>query len=129
MPTEAAMTVAENDGSCRQIRSIDSTEIIVKLNSTGEIAVSMNRCSAFSTPIITVTGPTNAKNGIISRASLTASCSASRPANPGASSEITSGISTKRTSAMPIRITLMLPSTRPANAAAAILPSVSRNRR
>jgi hypothetical protein len=57
-PTVPAMTVAENNGSCRQISSTTSTTIMVRLNSTGENAVSMKRCSAFRTPIITMDGPT-----------------------------------------------------------------------
>ena len=105
------------------------TVIIVTLNSTGEIAVSMKRCSAFSTPIITMEGPTNAKYGIISRASVTASCSVSCPMKPGARTEITSGIATPKISAMAISMKLTLPSTRPAKAAAAAAPSVSRTRR
>ena len=35
--------------------------IIIRLNSTGENAVSRKRRSALSTPIITVIGPTKAK--------------------------------------------------------------------
>ena len=69
------------------------TAISAMLNSSGENAVSAKRPCAFNSAIITVTGPAKARYGSISRALSTASCSVSRPANPGASAMITSGIS------------------------------------
>jgi hypothetical protein len=69
------------------------TAISAMLNSSGENAVSAKRPCAFNSAIITVTGPAKARYGSISRALSVASCSVSRPANPGASAMITSGIS------------------------------------
>ena len=98
------------------------------LNNNGENALSRKRCSALSTPIITVTGPTNAKYGSISRASATALSSV--PATkPGARKLITCGISRPSITAMTIRIRLIVPMTRPAKAAAATGPPLSRARR
>ena len=68
------------------------TAISAMLNSSGENAVSAKRPCAFNSAIMTVTGPAKARYGSISRALSVASCSVSRPANPGASAMITSGI-------------------------------------
>ena len=104
------------------------TAISAMLNSSGENAVSANRPCAFNSAIITVTGPAKARYGSISRALSVASCSVSRPANPGASAMITSGISSASTAVAAISASVTVPSTRPANAAAATAPSVSRTR-
>jgi len=50
----------------------------------------------------------------------------SRPTKPGATTDITSGISTPSTSAAAITAALTVPSTRPANALAAGMPPASR---
>ena len=98
------------------------TAISAMLNNSGENAVSAKRPCAFNSAIITVTGPAKARYGSISRALSVASCSVSRPENPGASAVITSGITSASTAVAAISAVVTVPSTRPANAAAADRP-------
>ena len=104
------------------------TAISAMLNSSGENAVSAKRPCAFNSAIMTVTGPAKARYGSISRALSTASCSVSRPENPGASAMITSGITSASSAVAAISAAVIVPSTRPANAAAATAPPLSRTR-
>ena len=128
MPTVAATICAACTASGRTASSTAITAISAMLNNSGENAVSAKRPCAFNSAIITVTGPAKARYGSISRALSVASCSVSRPENPGASAVITSGITSASTAVAAINAVVTVPSTRPANAAAATAPSVSRTR-
>ncbi len=61
MPTVAAIAAAAKAASCRQPSSAIITDISARLNRSGENAVSANRCCAFISAIITVTGPAKAR--------------------------------------------------------------------
>ena len=124
----AATICAACTASGRTASSTTITAISAMLNSSGENAVSAKRPCAFNSAIITVTGPAKARYGSIRRALSVASCSVSRPENPGASAVMTSGIASASTAVAAINAVVTVPSTRPANAAAATAPSVSRTR-
>ena len=61
MPTVAAITNAAIDASGRQTKSAIITAIKAMLNKSGANAVSAKRLCAFSSAIITVTGPAKAR--------------------------------------------------------------------
>jgi hypothetical protein len=63
MPTVAAMAIAAVSGSCRHTSSRAMTAIRAMLKSSGENAVNAKRCCAFSSPIMTVTGPAKGQIG------------------------------------------------------------------
>ena len=81
----AATICAACTASGRTASRTTITAISAMLNSSGENAVSAKRPCAFNSAIITVTGPAKARYGSIRRALSVASCSVSRPENPGAS--------------------------------------------
>ena len=128
MPTVAAMICAARTASCGNAISTTMTDISAMLNNSGENAANAKRPRAFNSAIMTVTGPAKARYGSIRRALSTASPSVSCPENPGASTAMTSGISSPSNTEAAINAAVTVPSTRPANIAAAAAPSVSRTR-